>query len=219
MNAGMESAWPLKYRVGAVRSAVTGLWGFVREKQKLEEANRSLRREVARLEQLAYLDPLTRLGNRRRFDDAVPSELSRAARNGEALTLLILDVDRFKECNDKYGHEAGDSLLVQISGVLKRFCRRGGDLAIRYAGDEFALVLPGVARVSAQRIAERAREEIHALSQWHARVPSNDRASVSIGGATSQPRDSWPSAKLIEAADGALYRAKRAGRNRVEFAA
>ena len=112
---------------------------------ELERTNRRLKVEFERAQRLALLDPLTGLGNRRYFDSVVPSELQRAARTGKPLTLFICDVDYFKHFNDSHGHDVGDALLIEVANVLRKFCRRGGDLAIRYAGDEFALLLPGVA--------------------------------------------------------------------------
>ncbi len=190
-----------------------------REKAALERENRHLRSELRRLERLAYLDPLTGLGNRRHLDIVARSELSRAVRSGTALTLLSCDVDRFKDWNDRYGHDAGDALLVEIGRVLKRFCRRGGDLAVRYGGDEFALLLPGISRDDAGPFADRLRGAVTSVSLSIPPATAAARVSISIGGVTFQAREARPLGKLLEAADAALYRAKQAGRDRARFAA
>lgn len=192
---------------------------LVREKRELEEANRRLELEVRRLERLVYLDPLTGLGNRRHFDAVLESEMARAARRCEPLTLLICDVDRFKSCNDRHGHAAGDRLLVEVGRILTAHCRRGGDLAVRFAGDEFALLLPGVPQAGAAPIADRLRAATRALGFGALRCPHDCRVSISIGGASAVPgSEACEPAALVARADEALYRAKQAGRNRAFFA-
>ncbi len=218
MAARSDASTPRRRALGAVTDMFSGVSALAREKAALEETNRRLMREVRRLERLAYVDALTGLGNRRHFEAVVESELARAARSGEALTLLLCDVDRFKDCNDRYGHDAGDAVLVDVGQVLKRFCRRGGDLAVRYAGDEFALLLPGVARLDAEPFAGKLLSAVAALSIRHPGASQED-VSMSIGGATFQACDAWTPAKFFKSADEALYRAKRAGRNRFEFSA
>ena len=181
---------------------------------ELERTNRRLKLEFERAQRLALLDPLTGLGNRRYFDSVVPSELQRAARTRKPLTLFICDVDYFKHFNDSHGHDVGDALLIEVANVLRKFCRRGGDLAIRYAGDEFALLLPDVPRNMAVRFAYNLRIAVQAIS-----------SSIAIGASPSAPplvsaaavfRDAEPctAANLAAVADRALYRAKGAGRNR-----
>lgn len=182
----------------------------------LEETNRQLQLSVLHLKRLAYLDPLTGLGNRRYFNALVASELRRAARAGKPLTLLICDVDRFKDCNDAYGHSVGDTVLIDVATVLRQFCRRGGDLAVRYAGDEFALLLPGVTHDAAQQIAA-------SLCSTVRQVPVRSSAShppvtLSVGGATYEGSLPCRASLLVETADRALYRAKENGRNRAEIA-
>ena len=186
--------------------------------EQLEDTIRSLTREVRRLEMLAYLDPLTGLGNRRHFDALLSSELGRAARTGEPLTLLICDVDRFKQCNDAYGHDTGDTLLVDIGNLLRRYCRRGGDLAVRYAGDEFALLWPGVGRHAGWRLADELRKAAHGLPIRHPRAAAAAPITMSVGGSTFEGRGRCLPARLVNSADRAMYRAKRTGRDRTVFA-
>lgn len=188
-----------------------------RKNAELENANRQLALDVQRLERLVYLDPLTGLGNRRHFDVVIASELRRAARSSEPLTLLICDVDRFKECNDAYGHDAGDTVLIEVASFLSGLHRRGGDLAVRYGGDEFALLLPGVEVDAAHRFAVELLASVGTLRIRHPRA-GDARVTVSIGGGTFGGCGSCSPTRLVETADDALYRAKRAGRNRTELA-
>lgn len=181
---------------------------------ELERTNRRLKLEFERAQRLALLDPLTSLGNRRYFDSVVASELHRAARTRKPLTLFICDVDHFKHFNDSLGHEVGDALLIEVATVLRRFCRRGGDLAIRYGGDEFALLLPGVARNTAARFAYNLRIAVQAVSVVPRNRPIHECVTLSIGGAVFRDGVPCSAATLAGVADRALYRAKAAGRNR-----
>jgi len=183
------------------------------ENAALQEANRQLRLQIVQLQRLAYLDSLTGLRNRRYFDAILISELRRAKRTEKPFTLLICDVDRFKECNDRYGHAVGDQVLIEIAGLLRRFCRRGGDFAIRYAGDEFALLLPGMQLTAAAQLAENLRSSVAELVTGCRRARVPNFVTLSIGGAAVEPAKSCQAARLVEAADRALYLAKRAGRN------
>jgi two-component system chemotaxis family response regulator WspR len=184
---------------------------------EIENAGLQLRLKIVQLQRLVYLDALTGLGNRRYFNGILVSELRRAARTEQPLTLLICDVDRFKECNDTYGHAVGDRVLVEIAGVLKRFSRRGGDFAIRYAGDEFALLLPGVKLRAAQQLAENIRSTVATLTIGRCSPPVPGCVTLSIGGAAIESSEPYPALRLVEAADRALYLAKRAGRNRARL--
>jgi diguanylate cyclase (GGDEF)-like protein len=192
---------------------------LARRNEELEATNQQLVLEVERLALLALLDPLTGLGNRRNFDECVDAELRRAAREGEPLTLLICDVDRFKQCNDVHGHATGDEVLVGIGRLLRRYCRRAGDLAFRYGGDEFALLWPGVSRHAARQLSDQLAAAVRDLT-----IPSLDgtapvSVTMSIGAVTLEDRQVLARRHLVAAADRALYRAKQAGRDCVCFAA
>ncbi|MEX8517231.1 MAG: diguanylate cyclase [Leptothrix sp. (in: b-proteobacteria)] len=169
------------------------------------------------LEQLANLDGLTGIANRRRFDEALALEWKRASRTETPITLLMLDVDHFKLYNDHYGHGAGDECLRQIAAALAATLPRSGDLAARYGGEEFAAILPGCSREGAHSVAERLRGLIDAKAIPHARSPTADHVTISIGSCTIEraAEDSVPD--LIEQADQALYRSKQSGRNRVSY--
>jgi diguanylate cyclase (GGDEF)-like protein len=187
--------------------------------EELEATNRQLALQVECLGALALLDPLTGLGNRRHFDECVVAELRRAVREREPLTLLICDVDRFKGCNDAYGHPTGDALLINIGDLLKRHCRRGGDLAFRYAGDEFALLWPGVSRHAARGLANQLVAAARDLTIHCPDGLTRSCVTLSIGGVTLEDHEMCAREHFVDAADRELYRAKWAGRDRASFAA
>ena len=160
---------------------------------------------VRRLERLSTADPLTGLGNRRAFDEALAVELARARRAGAPVTLVMIDLDRFKQLNDTHGHAAGDRALVRVAEVLAAHARTE-DHACRVGGEEFALVLSGADEHAGREVAERIRRAVAAR-----RLPTG-RLTVSVGVATS---DGWSDpGRLAATADRRLYAAKRAGRNR-----
>lgn len=163
------------------------------------------------LERLATTDPLTGLGNRRRFDERLEHELARSARSGEPLSLLLCDVDRFKPYNDRYGHQMGDACLARVAAALEAVIRRPADLAARYGGEEFALVLPGTSREGALRMAERVRAAVRELAIDHEDSDGRGTVTLSVGCATIMGQ--WTPAEVIALADRALYDAKAAGRD------
>jgi diguanylate cyclase (GGDEF)-like protein/PAS domain S-box-containing protein len=174
------------------------------------------------LEKQALTDGLTGLFNRRRFDEALGQEWSRAARAHQPLSLVMVDVDRFKLYNDHYGHQQGDDALRLVASALSKCCRRPGDLAARYGGEEMVLLLPGANEEGAMGRAEAARAAIQGLGLPHAGNPALPVLTASVGVATLLPSlDEVAGAPqaLIAAADAALYEAKRTGRNRVICAA
>jgi diguanylate cyclase (GGDEF)-like protein len=164
----------------------------------------------------ARIDGLTRIANRRRFDETLLQEWGRHLRTQQPLSLLICDVDHFKLYNDGYGHQAGDECLKSVAGAISR-CFRAGDLVARYGGEEFAVVLPHTNLAGAVLVAERVRSAVAAAALPHAASPSGDRVTVSIGVAskTPQPTDGADARTLVAEADRNLYLAKHRGRNRV----
>tara|TARA_R110002020_G_scaffold86363_33_gene212882 strand:+ start:1957 stop:2850 length:894 start_codon:yes stop_codon:yes gene_type:complete len=161
--------------------------------------------------QLATRDALTELYNRRHFIEAVDREIARATRHGRPLVMCIIDVDLFKPVNDKYGHIAGDGVLRQLAGIVRRFVR-GEDVAARIGGEEFAVMLPETDVESARAFAERLREAV--AEDTFVLGGEDKRLTISIGIACLAPGREERS-PLMEAADAALYRAKDEGRNRV----
>jgi diguanylate cyclase (GGDEF)-like protein len=177
---------------------------------------RELRRRQAaerELQEIATTDALTGLGNRRRFDADFEREWSRARRDGAPLSLLLIDADSFKAYNDTHGHQAGDRALATIASCIGRELRRASDFGARYGGEEFAVILSGSQLDAAYQIAETIRGSVLALRE--AQGESADRLpTVSLGVACVIPDDALSASDLINAADEALYEAKRAGRNR-----
>lgn len=182
--------------------------------EKLTEANGRLEFANAELSRLATEDGLTGLANRRYFDTRLATEWRRAIREAQPLSLVILDVDFFKQYNDLYGHLAGDECLKSVAGALRRCLRRGGDVVCRFGGEEFGLLLPGVDPEGALTVGEKARAAVLGLDEEHAKSP-NGKLTVSVGVATVTRETATVPEDLLERADHALYEAKRQGRNRV----
>jgi len=178
-------------------------------KKKLE---RSLR-------ELSVTDGLTGLRNRRRFDEVLQSEWLRMQRNGQPLSLLMGDLDRFKAYNDRYGHLAGDDCLRRIAAVIQATLKRPADLAARYGGEEFAMILPQTTQSRALIVAEQIRRAVEGLQIAHERSEVSRYVTLSLGIAALVPSPLASPANLITLADRALYAAKDGGRNTIRAAA
>jgi diguanylate cyclase (GGDEF)-like protein len=163
---------------------------------------------------LAATDPLTGLFNRRDFNASLEREWRRAYREGAPLAMLMIDADYFKSYNDRHGHQGGDTLLQVIGEAMLRSIRRGTDVAARFGGDEFTMLLPGTSTQGAAQVAEAVRKNLAELCADF----SIERASLSIGLASLTPKQDQTPCVLIAAADKALYRAKALGRGRIETA-
>ena len=170
------------------------------------------------LEQLAMLDSLTGIPNRRRFTKVFEQEWRRGMRDGTPISLIVVDVDHFKAYNDTYGHAAGDEVLRLIARTLQDALRRPGDFVARYGGEEFVILLPGITSEGAMAPAEQARAGIEALDIPHAVSTVAARVTISQGGATCRPAEGNTEPDLFRLADSYLYVAKHAGRNRVAWA-
>ncbi|GLC92253.1 GGDEF domain-containing protein [Cupriavidus sp. TA19] len=173
----------------------------------------------AHLRLMVNTDGLTGLGSRRALDDAADKEWRRSRRDGLPLSLLMVDVDHFKQFNDRYGHLAGDDALAAVGDCIQRHIRRPGDYAGRYGGEEFAILLPGTPAAGAARVAEAICHAVQALELPNAASPLG-AVTVSIGIATSSAREGDGPAfadlrAFLHGGDQALYLAKRDGRNRV----
>ncbi|HJV66979.1 MAG TPA: GGDEF domain-containing protein [Geomonas sp.] len=167
------------------------------------------------LRELSIRDPVTGLMNRRYMEESLLREMSRAVRKTLPLSVVMIDVDHFKLFNDSFGHEAGDMVLREFANLLERQLR-GSDLACRYGGEEFILILPEASRESAREKAEMIRESVKQLKLFSGSRPLG-KITISAGIALF-PADGENSHQLLTAADAALYRAKEAGRDRVETA-
>jgi diguanylate cyclase (GGDEF)-like protein len=163
--------------------------------------------------QMAIMDALTGIHNRRYFDEVLPQEFERAHRHGLSFSLLMIDVDNFKQFNDLYGHHLGDRILATIGRVLRKTLR-SIDFAFRYGGEEFVVILPETALKSARRVAERIRQGIIVESRRVLRNDGDRPVTVSTGIA-SYPRDATYPEELVACADQLLYQAKNSGRNRI----
>lgn len=189
-----------------VRTDVTHL---VRKEQELEAAN-------AKLAMLSATDGLTGIGNRRRFDDRLATEWLRCGRHHLPLCVILIDIDHFKLYNDHYGHLAGDECLRRVAQLLQACTRRADEVAARFGGEEFVLLLPDVGREAAVAVAQRCMQSLREAALTHARSPTAPVITFSMGIASMVPRADAASATLVQAADAALYRAKSGGRNRFE---
>ncbi|MBS2038842.1 diguanylate cyclase [bacterium] len=195
-----------------------------RQARQLQEANHELERRVSertreladanrRLEELASRDPLTGLANRRVFDSTLESELNRARRERDPISLMMVDIDHFKKFNDRYGHVAGDECLRKSARVLQDCFRRSTDLVARYGGEEFAIILPGMTDEQVKHKAEQLRQAFIQAALPEA-VEGNGVLTVSVGVCTRQVDSQLTAARLIDSADQALYSSKANGRNR-----
>jgi diguanylate cyclase (GGDEF)-like protein len=174
-------------------------------------------RQRRMLERLAHIDGLTELANRRRFDEVYASEWQRAREARRPLSLALLDIDCFKQYNDRYGHPAGDRVLRSVARTAASFMRRPVDLAARYGGEELVLLMPDTFSEQAQQIVTGVRLAIEQLTIAHDASAVAPVLTVSVGGATLDNLAGESAADLLDAVDGQLYRAKHAGRNRVEW--
>ncbi|PKB20882.1 diguanylate cyclase domain-containing protein [Janthinobacterium sp. 64] len=173
--------------------------------QQLEDANR-------KLATLSITDGLTGLSNRRHFDDVLRAECARAARVGQPLAVIMLDVDYFKRFNDRHGHQAGDACLIRVAQALAAGMRRAGDLTARYGGEEFSIVLPNTGADEARQIGEALRRAIEELAIPLAGADAA-QVTISVGIAVQSPPGAADPDALLRLADAALYHAKDAGRN------
>ena len=178
---------------------------------ELEAANRQL-------QALSATDGLTGLANRRKFDQEWEQEWFRAVRQSLPLAVAMIDVDQFKAYNDHYGHQSGDVCLKLVAQTLSHSVQRSGELAARYGGEEFVVILPGLNAAEAAAAMERVRDAVQALGLPHARAAVAGVVTISAGVAACVPQPGDDPARLVQAADTAMYRAKASGRNRVEVA-
>ncbi len=187
----------------------------VKVQLKIKMLQDNLKEQNRKLEELSNTDSLTQLANRRFLMKALEKEFHRSERNGNALALVMADIDHFKKINDSYGHQEGDFVLKAVAGAVSDNLREY-DLAARFGGEEFALVLPEAALGQAMLVAERVREKVAKLAlKGHLQ---GQRVTISLGVAAHPNPQIKTIDDLIRLADDALYAAKREGRNRVIIA-
>lgn len=210
LEVDSEQLWALVDRAPEVaRNLLHVLSGRIRHDDEVLAESARLQRHF---EQAATVDGLTGLRNRRWLDDAFARQLARTVRTGDAASLLMIDIDRFKELNDRFGHLVGDAVLCRVAQVLASHLRPR-DLLARYGGEEFAVLLPETDSDEAGMIAERLRSAVERPGNPPGASGALPPATVSVGVATAHLSDSLPA--LLSLADEALYRAKEGGRNRV----
>lgn len=180
----------------------------------LRASQQQLMEKNIELQRLTNVDGLTGLSNRRYFDEYLEVEWLRGARQQQPLSLLMIDVDHFKRYNDTYGHVGGDGVLKRIAEALQEIARRPADVAARFGGEEFALIMPSTPLAGMQVQAEDFCRRVEELKIPHSASTTSPYVTVSVGGASMFTHGTGPFSKLIAAADAALYEAKRAGRNR-----
>jgi diguanylate cyclase (GGDEF)-like protein/PAS domain S-box-containing protein len=184
---------------------MSSMWSIIKQKRAQQI-----------LKKYSMEDGLTGLANRRRFDEALENEWQRALREQQPLSLIMLDIDYFKEFNDIYGHQAGDDCLKKVAACLRKNVRRAGDLVARYGGEEFVVVLPNTDLEGAREVADAMNRTVRDMNLRHKGSHGRDHLTISAGVACGIPSRGHDSVKVLEKADQALYRAKRAGRDCVK---
>lgn len=173
----------------------------------------NLKRKQELLEKFAFIDALTEIPNRRRFDEVADKEWHRALRSNQCMSILMLDIDHFKLFNDTYGHGKGDECLRAVAKAVQGALRRAGDFVARYGGEEFAAILPYADAEEGRHCAEEIEAAVAALNIPHEASPVGPHLTVSMGLCTMHPGDDGSLDKLVAEADKALYQAKAEGRN------
>jgi diguanylate cyclase (GGDEF)-like protein len=168
-----------------------------------------------KIDQLSQTDQLTGLYNRRQFDEFLSTEWRRAIRTKSPISIVMFDIDNFKNCNDNYGHPAGDKCLRKVAATLRKFARRPTDFVARFGGDEFVLILCNVESYEAVKMAESIRQTVNRLK---IKASPEHFISISAGVATMIPATKIKLSELVRYADMALYSAKNMGRNQVVLA-
>ena len=199
----------VRNKAGEVESLI-GFMFDISERKKIEEQLLSLQKE---LEELSFKDGLTGVANRRLFDSIMAVEWENARRNSQPLSLIMIDIDYFKQYNDHYGHIQGDECLKKVAKSLSKALTRSRDFFARYGGEEFILGLPETDEKAAQKVAERCRNLIFKEQIPHAKSPVSQNITISIGVGTIIPDHGEKPLSFIEEVDRWLYQAKQNGRN------
>ena len=183
-------------------------------------AIKSLERSIARLKsesEKIYYDPLTGIYNRRFFDENLDRTIKTLSRSGGILSLMMIDIDNFKNYNDTYGHSAGDDCIKAVAENLAKCLTRADDFIVRYGGDEFAVVLPNTGEDGARLIAEKMIDNVRNCGIPHIKNVETSIVTISIGGTTGWVDTNHTASDYINHADGLLYRSKQEGRNKYSF--
>jgi diguanylate cyclase (GGDEF)-like protein/PAS domain S-box-containing protein len=197
---------------------VEALIGFMFDISERKETEQKLLDLQKELEELSFKDGLTGVSNRRMLDSVLEQEWVRARREQLPLSLLLIDIDFFKQFNDFYGHMQGDDCLIKVAQVLSEAATRSRDFFARFGGEEFVMVLPETAAEAAQKIAQRCQQFIFKQQIPHAESAVSQILTISIGSGTLIPSHKDELRDFIDRIDRALYQAKQAGRNRIQAA-
>lgn len=212
LGLSVQSRQPELGVISIVVAFITFTARSVTHLRNFEQAQAGLERAQEQLKELSYTDALTHVPNRRAFDRALEKEWQHSSRAGLPLSLMLIDVDFFKQLNDIAGHQAGDDCLIRIADALRAALPRSIDMLGRYGGDEFAAILPNTDAASAQIVAERMQEAIRMLAIPHPATPSS-QATISMGIGSCVCVAGRHPTSLLAAADSALYKAKASGRD------
>jgi diguanylate cyclase (GGDEF)-like protein/PAS domain S-box-containing protein len=210
--------------LGKPEFVVAMIENITEAKKSMEELEESRRAVVdinnkliklnEKLERLSLCDGLTGINNRRSFDEYLDKEWKRSYREGSPLSLILIDIDYFKNYNDTHGHQEGDSCLKKVAKELENLIMRPGDMVARYGGEEFGVILPNTDEKGAEYIAEILRTGIRSLKIRNEQSEADDFITISLGVTTTIPQEHSSVYELIGKADSALYMAKQQGRNR-----
>ncbi len=200
-------------RLSSLDQSTIGIVETFADITERKHAEKVLQLANRELERLATEDSLTKVSNRRRFDEYLESEWRRQARTNNQISLIMSDVDFFKRYNDQYGHQAGDACLKSVADAIRKKVGRPGDLIARYGGEEFAIIMPETDLTGAWHVAENIRQELLKKQIPHCQSSAAPCVTVSSGIACMSPRSDITHQMLIERADIGLYRAKQQGRN------
>lgn len=180
---------------------------------QLQQVKAALQQANLELERVANTDCLTQIANRRYFDEVLKQEWQRLRREQQPLSLILCDIDYFKQYNDHYGHPAGDTCLQQVAQIIAQCVNRPADMVARYGGEEFAIILPNTNQDGAVTIVEAIQKALQGLQIPHAASATAKHVTLSVGITCLIPTPTFSPQKLIADADTALYRAKQQGRN------
>jgi two-component system, cell cycle response regulator len=212
-NSSSLKTW---FQIVAVKLG-DGLAITFRDISDRKQIETTLKNANLRLRYEANVDSLTQIANRRRFDEYIAQEWLRCDRERKYLSVLLCDVDYFKAYNDTYGHQAGDSCLYEVAKGIERAVKRPADVAFRYGGEEFAVILPHTDGEGAIKVAEEIQEHIRNLNLIHVASKIDNIVTLSVGVSSIIPDTQTSPHNLISAADRALYDAKLKGRNRIIY--
>ncbi|WP_020167353.1 MULTISPECIES: GGDEF domain-containing protein [Methylotenera] len=194
---------------------VESLVGFMFDISERKETEEKLITLQKKLEEFSFKDGLTGVANRRMFDSILEVEWLNARRNSQPLSIIMLDIDYFKQYNDHYGHIQGDDCLKRVAQVLNSAATRSRDFCARFGGEEFVIVLPETDEIAAKKVAERCHQLIFKEQILHAKSEISQILTISIGVGTLIPESEESALAFIHEVDRRLYQAKQSGRNRI----